>query len=659
MHELADTVVAGRYVLERELGRGGMATVWLARDTLHDRRIAIKIIRPEVAIVIGTDRFIREIQLTARFQHPSIAQLLDSGVMHTSDGTSVPWYAMPYLDGESLRTRLDREQQLSIEDALRITEAVAGALLAAHRQGIVHRDVKPENILFADAGVYVVDFGIAKALADTESERLTGTGLSIGTPAYMSPEQTSAGSIDARSDQYSLATVLYEMLTGEMPFPGNTQAMVARRFAEAARPLRSVRSTIPDSVERAVLRGLERVPADRFPDVASFADALRRPAPPDGVASRRAKLSKAWRAAAVTVLLGAVALILWLRFGTAPGIGRTTDDTATRALYQRGVRGYDRRSSAGIIDAIATFTTAVKRDSAYAPGWNGLAKSYVRAYERAFPVPGVPRDSMLGLAVSAVQRSLAADSGSADTWLTQALLSRDIDPTDNKPVLRSLRQAITLDSTNAPAWHFLALALAESQDLTGALAAWRRSVKVDPSYTQGLAFLALGHYWRREYDSASVWADSAIALDPNYQLAHNVAGFIAVERGSYDRGVAAFEAARRLSNDVEAVNALAGVALAEARAGRREEARATLREAELQANAYSPTPLHTAVFMGQVYAELGDVDKAVAWLKRYQPERSLHFQLHLRCDPPFDSIQRDQRFRSLLSSPVPLPGRGC
>jgi len=359
------------------------------------------------------------------------------------------------------------------------------------------------------------------------------------------------------------------------------------------------------------------------------------------------------------VLLAVVTLSLWLRFGTALGIGHTTGDPVVRALYQRGVRGYDRRSSVGTTDAIAAFSAAIKRDSAYAPAWNGLAKSYARAYERAFPIPGVPRDSMLGLAVSSVQRGLAADSGSADTWLTQALLSRDIDPTDDKPVIRSLRRAIALDSTNAPAWHFLALSLAESQDLTGALAAWRRSVTINPSYTQGLAFLALGHYWRREYDSATVWADSAIALDPNYQLAHNTAGYIAVERGSYDRGVAAFEAARRLSNDAEALNALAGVALAEARAGRRQEARATLREAESEAKTFSPPPLHAVVFMGQVYAELGDVDKAVAWLKRHQPERGLHFQLHLRCDPPFDSIARDQRFRSLLSSPRPLPGRGC
>ena len=658
MHELADTVVAGRYVLERELGRGGMATVWLARDTLHDRRVAIKIIRDELAVAIGIDRFIREIRLAARLQHPNIAPLLDSGVMHTADGTSLPWYAMPYLNGESLRARLAREQQLSIEETLRITEAVASALQAAHRHGIIHRDVKPENVLFADAGVYVVDFGIAKALLDTGSERITSTGVSIGTPAYMSPEQMSAGGIDARSDQYSLATVVYEMLIGEPPFTGNTQAIMARRFAEPARALRSVRSTIPESVERAVLRALERIPADRFPDVASFTGALRRPAPPEAVSSRP-KLSKGWLVAGAAALLLVVALVLWSRFGMALGIGQRRDDPVIAALYERGVRGYDRRTSAGITDAIAAFSAAIKRDSGYAPAWNGLAKSYVRAYERPFPMPGVSRDSMLALAVTAVQRALAADSGSTDTWVTQSLLSRNIDPTDDQPVIRSLRRAIALDSTDAPAWHFLALSLAETRDLTGALLAWRHCVTLNPSYTQGLAFLALGHYWRRQYDSASVWADSSIAVDPNYLLAHNAAGYIAVERGDYDRSVAEFEAARRLSRDVEAPNSLAGVALAEARAGRRREALATLRQAESDAKAYSPVPAHTAVYMAQAYAALGDADRAVAWLERYQPRRSVHFQLHLRCDPPFDSIARDQRFRSLLSAPGSLSRRGC
>lgn len=181
MHDFADTVVADRYSIERELGRGGMATVWLARDLRHDRSVAIKVLHPELAGAIGVDRFIREVRLTARLQHPSIVPILDSGALRAPDGTSLPWYAMAYLEGESLRTRLAREHQLPINEALNITEAVGNALQAAHRQGIVHRDIKPENVFLADGHVYVVDFGIAKALIETGVERLTSTGLAIGT----------------------------------------------------------------------------------------------------------------------------------------------------------------------------------------------------------------------------------------------------------------------------------------------------------------------------------------------------------------------------------------------------------------------------------------------------------------------------------------------
>ncbi|MGI9077773.1 MAG: serine/threonine-protein kinase [Gemmatimonadaceae bacterium] len=210
MHDFADTVVADRYSVERELGRGGMATVWLARDLRHERFVAIKVLHPELAGAIGVDRFIREVRLTARLQHPNIVPILDSGVLRAADGTSLPWYAMAYLEGESLRTRLAREHQLPIDEALDITEAVANALQTAHRHGILHRDIKPENVFLSDGHVYVVDFGIAKALIETGVEGLTSTGLAIGTPAYMSPEQAMADSIDARSDQYSLASILYE-----------------------------------------------------------------------------------------------------------------------------------------------------------------------------------------------------------------------------------------------------------------------------------------------------------------------------------------------------------------------------------------------------------------------------------------------------------------
>ena len=196
-HELSE-----HYTIERELGRGGMATVWLALDRRYDRRVAIKVLHEELAGAIGVDRFVREIRLTARLQHPSILPVLDSGVLPpTSTEAAVPWYAMAYVEGESLRARLARETQLPIDESVRIATEVANALQAAHRHGVVHRDVKPENVLLADDRVYVVDFGIARALSNTADERLTASGLAIGTPVYMSPEQATAAPVDPRSDQ--------------------------------------------------------------------------------------------------------------------------------------------------------------------------------------------------------------------------------------------------------------------------------------------------------------------------------------------------------------------------------------------------------------------------------------------------------------------------
>ena len=658
MDGFVGAMVADRYTIERELGRGGMATVWLARDRQHDRFIAIKIVHPELAGAIGVDRFVREVRLTAALQHPNIVPILDSGVLRGPDDLSLPWYAMPYLAGESLRARLAREHQLPIDDALRITALVAGALQAAHQQGILHRDIKPENVLLADDAVYVVDFGIAKALIETGGERLTSTGLAIGTPAYMSPEQSAADQVDARTDQYSLATILYEMLAGDTPFNGPTaQAIMARRLTEPARPLHAVRSTVPEPVERAVLKALERVPADRFSDVAGFVAALR-DSTPSGI-SGRIRRPGSRRAMVGAALLAIAAMGAWLLASRSGGVGAHAADSEVVALYQRGRRGYDRRTPDGIIEAITAFSAAIARDSAYAPAWNALAKAYIRAEERQFAVPGIAKESFIPGAVAAVDRALAIDTATADAWLTRGMVSFRVDPTDDGPPLRSIQQSIKLDSMQAAAWHFIARIRAETGNLPGGIEAWRRSVRVGPTYTQGLAFLALGHYWHHEYDSAAVWADSAIALDPNYLLGHSMAAQIAVERGDFARGAAGFDAARRLSTGVEVVNSLAGLALVEARAGRRPEARVMIHRADSLAVEYQPAPLHTAVYLAAAYAALGDSDRAVQWLSRYQPQRDLHFQLHLRCDPTFDPIKDDQRFRALLTLPAPPLGRGC
>jgi len=260
--------LSGRYALERELGQGGMALVFLARDLRHERQVALKVLRPEVSAEIGAERFLREIKLAAGLTHPHILPVYDSG---EADG--LLFYVMPNMEGRSLRERLDRERQLPLPDALRITREVAAALDYAHRHHVVHRDIKPENILLHEGAAMVADFGIGKALSGNGS--ITQTGMTLGTPAYMSPEQASGESdIDGRSDLYSLGCVLYEMLSGEPPFTGPTaQAIIAKRFVS---PIPSVGATrdVPKSVEDAVTRSLARTPVDRFPTAGEFAAAL-------------------------------------------------------------------------------------------------------------------------------------------------------------------------------------------------------------------------------------------------------------------------------------------------------------------------------------------------------------------------------------------------
>jgi Tol biopolymer transport system component/tRNA A-37 threonylcarbamoyl transferase component Bud32 len=266
--------LADRYRIERELGQGGMATVYLAQDLRHDRRVALKVLKPELAAVLGGDRFVVEIKTTAALQHPHILPLFDSG---TADGFL--YYVMPYIQGETLRSKLDRETQLGIEEAVRITREVADALDYAHRHGVIHRDIKPENILLHDGRPMVADFGIALALSAAAGGRMTETGLSLGTPHYMSPEQATAEKeLSPRSDIYSLGCVLYEMLSGSPPHVGATaQQIVMKIVMEPAQPVTQLRRSVPPNVAAATSKALEKLPADRFDTAKAFADALSNP----------------------------------------------------------------------------------------------------------------------------------------------------------------------------------------------------------------------------------------------------------------------------------------------------------------------------------------------------------------------------------------------
>jgi eukaryotic-like serine/threonine-protein kinase len=327
------TALADRYRIERRLGEGGMATVYLAEDLRHDRKVALKVLRPELGVMLGADRFLQEIKTTARLQHPHILPLYDSGCTAAAHGgdTGFLYYVMPYVEGETVREKLDREQQLGIDEAVKIATEVADALQYAHDQGVIHRDIKPENILLRNGRAFVADFGIALAVS-AAGGRMTETGLSLGTPHYMSPEQATAEThIDNRSDIYSLGSVLFELLTGEPPHTGpSAQAIILKIVTDVPRPVRELRKAVPPHVAAAVAMALEKLQADRFDSAKAFAEALHNPAftwpvattttvGAAGLASRRVALPVMLAVALLTIALAAWG---WIRPSRTTSVAR-------------------------------------------------------------------------------------------------------------------------------------------------------------------------------------------------------------------------------------------------------------------------------------------------------------------------------------------------
>src|SRR6476661_2578933 len=321
--------LADRYRIERELGAGGMATVYLAHDLRHDRKVALKVLRPELAAVIGAERFLAEIKTTAALQHPHILPLFDSG---QADGFL--FYVMPLIEGESLRDRLNREHQLPVEDAVRLAKEIGSALDYAHRHGVIHRDIKPENILLHDGAALVADFGIALAVSHAGGNRMTETGLSLGTPGYMSPEQaTGERGLDARSDVYSLGCLLYEMLAGEPPHTGPTvQAVIAAVVTKEPERLSVRRKSVPANIDAAVHKALAKLPADRFASADAFVRAISDPTSgavtaattgyaPAAIAPERSKRTTLLGIALLLLLL-AVAASGWMRPREQPFMNR-------------------------------------------------------------------------------------------------------------------------------------------------------------------------------------------------------------------------------------------------------------------------------------------------------------------------------------------------
>ncbi|WP_411281123.1 protein kinase domain-containing protein [Gemmatimonas sp.] len=404
------TTALGRsYRVERELGAGGMATVYLAHDLKHDRDVAIKVLHPDLGAALGGERFLSEIRTTARLQHPHILPLLDSG-----DADGLLYYVMPLVTGETLRARLERERQLPIADALRIAREVASALDYAHRQGVIHRDIKPENILLHDGSALVADFGIALAVQSAGGARMTQTGLSLGTPQYMSPEQAMGErTIDARSDVYALGAVLYEMLAGDAPFIGSSvQAIVAKVLNEKPTPIHTLRDTVPLAIEQAVGTALAKLPADRFASAAEFATALSNTSGATfAAAAQPSRPTPRWRDvrtwAALAALAGAaITAALWMARSDASRVARA--DGYDVGLPDSAQIAFTKNNGLGV----ASF--AVSRDGAfavYAADRGGTTQLWVRDLRTFESRPLAGTDGANGPALSPDDKTVAFVSG--------------------------------------------------------------------------------------------------------------------------------------------------------------------------------------------------------------------------------------------------------
>jgi eukaryotic-like serine/threonine-protein kinase len=532
MHEaesshLTDALHAGladRYHIERELGAGGMAVVYLARDLQRDRDVALKVLRSELGAISGADRFDREIRLAARLVHPNILPLLDSGA---TDGHL--WYTMPFVEGESLRDRLKREKQLPLDEAIRLTSEIADALGHAHAQGVLHRDIKPENILLAAGHALVADFGIARALGET-NQRLTNTGLALGTPGYMSPEQSSGEhDLDARSDLYALASVTYEMLAGEPPFTGpSAQAVIARRLSQPAPSLRVIRPGIPESVDATLRRALSLVPADRFATTAEFARALSAASVGATIATRGPHARSRWAiVAGVAALLVAAFFAMRLERQPSQPPTLTTDagsairlavlpfrligpDTADRYLAEGiteevtsalanlgGLRVIDRASVAqyaaggktlramraalgvdAVIDGVlqkadSTIRVRVRlidpatEESRWSQSWDHTAQDVFKVQsEVATKVAGVLRIQLAERESRSLSRPPTTNPEAYDAYLRARARGRagggDIPRAQSDSIIFDLTRAVRLDSAFAAAWGQLAAQLVSS-----------------------------------------------------------------------------------------------------------------------------------------------------------------------------------------------------
>ena len=648
-----NAALEGRYRIERAIGEGGMATVYLARDLRHERNVALKVLDPDLGASLGSARFLTEIRTTAQLHHPHILPLYDSG-----DANGLLYYVMPFIDGESLRDLLDRDDRLPIDEALRLFAEIADAVGYAHEHGIIHRDIKPENVLLSGKHAFVADFGIARAVSVSGSERLTRAGMTLGTPAYMSPEQ-GAGSprLDARSDVYSLGCVLFEMITGDPPFTGDSnQQVIAQRFQHEIGPsLLAHRSGVPPRLDAAVRKAMAREPIARFQTTAQFVEALTADtvhtppvAAPLGASPPPSVPPAAGGTAPAAPLAPGASGEMprhrpprqslgkkLMRVGMFHTPTAATIDFGTTELIVRG-RALVAARAEGVLRGIDLLKQAASRTPDAPEVFAELASAYATA---ALAATMPPADAWRELR-EAANRALELDPkcarayvelGNAALWYdwdwatARAHLDRGASIRPNDPLVQS-----------ALGTYWSSRGLHDD-----ALWCCDRAIAADPNDTAARTSLAVARFFARRFADAVAACDQVIAIDPSYSEAHRWKALAQRELGLFDDALAAAESAMRMSG--RHPWSMATRALVCASAQKFDSARAIVDELAARDDGH-PVP---SLGVAMVFLQLGDTDGCFAWIGRALAARD-PWLVMLLVDPRFDVVRHDRRFAEVV-----------